>query len=401
MNILEGVKVVDLTIWAFCPAAGSILASWGAEVIHIENPSSPDPMRVFDGGTAEPGEANWMFKHYNRGKKGIALDLSSDEGREVFLRLIEDADVFLTSYLPATRKKLGIDLDVIRERNPKIIIAKGTGQGPLGPQAERGGFDGASWWSRGSLAAAAMAVAGVEEPPGMIGHGDGMSGLVLAGGICAAMVKRERTGEPSVVDGSLMGTAMWFNAPAIISSTFGGPGTFNSKPPRSARGWTTSTFRTSDDRFIYLSLLGDPQRDFVDLCQRLGCPQLIDDPRFTDAAARTANNADLIAELDTVFAGFTYEGVFEALADLRAVWAPVQTPREMHDDPQTVANNWVQNVSYSTGDIPLVVPPIMFDEDAGIITRAPDFAEHTTEVLTAINYDAEAIADMRARGVIA
>lgn len=402
MKILEGIKVIDLTVWAFCPAAGAILASWGAEVIHIENPASPDPMRLFDGGSVEPGRANWMFKHYNRGKKGIAIDLASEEGREVFLRLIEDADIFLTSYLPGTRRKLGIDLDVIRERNPNIIIAKGTGQGPLGPEAERGGYDGATWWSRGSLASSSMAVAGVERPPGMTGHGDGMSGLVLAGGICAALANRERTGTPTVVDGSLMASAMWFNAPAIISSTFNnGPGAFNSKPSRSDLPWVTSTFRTSDGRFLYLSLLGDPQPYWVDLCERIDRKDLLDDVRFADAEARRAHNGELVAELDATFEKRTLKDWSDAFATMKAVWAPIQTPREMHDDPQTIANNWVQPVSYPDGDLPLVTAPIMFDEDAGQVGRAPDFGEHTTDVLTAANFDQATIADYRARGVIA
>ncbi len=120
MQVLEGVRVIDLTMWAFVPSAGGVLAHWGADVIKVENPTGPDPMRLL-GGTLEPGGASWYFKHYSRGKRAITLDLSSEEGREVLYRLVETADIFLTSYLPATRKKLKFDVDDIRARNPNII----------------------------------------------------------------------------------------------------------------------------------------------------------------------------------------------------------------------------------------------------------------------------------------
>src|SRR5438094_26591 len=126
MPPLAGIRVIDLTMWAFVPSAGGVLSHWGADVIKVENPRSPDPVRVL-GGTLDPGGGSRSFKNYNRGKRAIALDLGSDEGRELLLSLAETADVFLTSYLPATRRKLGFDVDQIRARNPNIVYAKGTG----------------------------------------------------------------------------------------------------------------------------------------------------------------------------------------------------------------------------------------------------------------------------------
>ncbi|MDP3890777.1 CaiB/BaiF CoA-transferase family protein [Nocardioides sp.] len=401
MHVLDGIKVVDLTAWAFCPAAGAVLASWGAEVIHIENPASPDPMRLYDGGSIAPGKANWMFKHYNRGKKSLALDLASHDGREIFYGLIAQADVFLTSYLPATRRKLGIDIDEVRAHNPQLIVAKGTGQGPLGPEAERGGFDGASWWSRGSLAASAMGVADVDRPTGMVGHGDGMSGMVLAGGICAALVQRERTGVPSVVDGSLLGTALWFNGPAVVSSNLDGVApVFASKPARTDVPWSMSTYRTDDGRFLYLSLIGDPQSHWVDLCRHVGRPDLADDPRFADPRSRGAHNADLVTLFDEIFASRTYAEWGIALATLRGVWAPVQKADEMGADPQVVANGMIQKVRYDDGDLDLVGMPVMFDQRPAAIGRAPDFGEHTEEILASLDVSSAGIADFRARGVV-
>jgi crotonobetainyl-CoA:carnitine CoA-transferase CaiB-like acyl-CoA transferase len=401
MKPLEGIKVLDLTMWAFCPSAAAVLAGWGAEVIHIENPANPDPMRLFSGGTLEPGGANWMFKHYNRGKKSIAINLSTDEGRQVLYRLVADADVFVTSFLPATRKKLGFDIDDLRAINPKIVYAKGTGAGPLGPESHRGGYDGASWWNRGSLAATAMAVTGADWPPGMIGHGDGMSGLVFAGGISAALFQRERTGEAPVVDSSLMGTAMWFNAPAIISSKFPpAERFFQSKGARDALPYSSNTYETSDGRYVMLSMLGDFQNEWVDLCAHLGHPELVDDPRFVSSATRAEHALELLHTLDPIFAGKTYAEWCQILLTMRGVWAPVQTAVEMHDDQQALANGMVAEVDYPQGPMSFIAPPVMFDQTPESPTRAPDFGEHTDDVLSAAGFAASDIQRLRDSGAI-
>jgi crotonobetainyl-CoA:carnitine CoA-transferase CaiB-like acyl-CoA transferase len=402
MKPLQGIRVIDVTMWAFCPSAAAILASWGADVVHVENPAAPDPMRVFMGGSLEPGHAHWLFKHYNRGKRSVAVNLAGVEGQEVLHNLVAGADVFVTSFLERTRKKLRFDVDDLRAVNPNLIYAKGSGAGPLGPEAHRGGYDGATWWNRGSLASTAMSVTGIEWPPGMVGHGDGMSGLVFAGGIAAALLGRERTGEPSVVDSSLLGTAMWFNAPAITSSKFPpGQRMFQAAPSRSDLHWTSSTFQTADGRFVMLSMLGDHQNEWLDFCAHIDRPDLADDPRFATAADRAASSAVLVGILDEVFAARTYAEWGQILVTLRGVWAPVQTAAEMHDDPQAVANGMVTDVDYAGGTLSLVSPPVMFDAEPDRATRAPEFGEHTDEVLASAGYPAEAIAKLRDSGVVA
>jgi crotonobetainyl-CoA:carnitine CoA-transferase CaiB-like acyl-CoA transferase len=402
MKPLQGIRVIDVTMWAFCPSAAAILASWGADVVHVENPASPDPMRIFAGGSVEPGYAHWLFKHYNRGKRSVAINLAAAEGQEVLHTLVAGADVFVTSFLERTRKKLRFDVDDLRAVNPRLIYAKGSGAGPLGPEAHRGGYDGATWWNRGSLASTAMSVTGTEWPPGMVGHGDGMSGLVFAGGIAAALLGRERTGEPSVVDSSLLGTAMWFNAPAITSSKFpAGQRLFQSQPARSDLHWTSNTYATADGRFVMLSMLGDHQDEWLDFCEHIGRTDLAGDPRFATAADRAAGSVVLVGILDEVFAARTYAEWGQILVTLRGVWAPVQSAAEMHDDPQAVANGMVTDVDYAGGTLSLVSPPVMFDSEPARATRAPEFGEHTDEVLAAAGYPAEAITKMRESGIVA
>jgi crotonobetainyl-CoA:carnitine CoA-transferase CaiB-like acyl-CoA transferase len=404
VNVLSGIKVVDVTAWAFVPSAGGVLAHWGADVVKVESPSAPDPMRLL-GGTLEPGAASTLFKHYSRGKRAIAVNLAADEGRELIYKLAAGADVFLTSYLPATRRKLKIDVEDIRAVNPRIIYARGSGQGPKGPEAERPGYDGITWWCRGSLAQSTMDVSGATWPTGMVGHGDGMSGMTLAGGICAALLQRERTGETPVVDASLLGTAVWFNGPALIASQFGalpremGPAT--PPPSRALAPATMSIYQTKDHRFVSILFLGDADSDYADLCHQLGRPELATDERFAGTVNRTANSPALMAIFDEVFATRTLAEWKEALVRAKGAWSPVQTPEEIYEDPQTLANGFLRHVDYPDGGLKVPVPPVLFDEEAGDPPVAPDFAQHTDEVLAEIGCSAADVARLRASGVVA
>jgi crotonobetainyl-CoA:carnitine CoA-transferase CaiB-like acyl-CoA transferase len=358
-------------------------------------------MRVLPGTAVGDGDS-WYFKHYSRGKRSLVMDLASDEGRQILYQLAERADVFLTSYLPATRKKLKFDVDDIRAVNPRIIYARGSGQGPQGPEAERGGYDGATWWCRGSLAHSAMELTGVEWPPAMIGHGDGISGLVLAGGICAALLKRQLTGEPSVVDGSLLGTAIWFNGPSIISSALGAdyPSAGGRTPRLDRHPTNQSIYRTKDDRFVFTSMMGDSDKDWTDFCEHLGRPDLATDPRFATSADRYANGAAAIAIFDEIFAQRTLEEWKDKLATTKGVWSAVQAPAELHDDPQSIANGFLRTVDDPDGQLRVPIPPILFDEEGGEPPPAPRFAQHTDEVLQELGLSSAQIADLRAGGVI-
>lgn len=410
MNILEGIKVLDVTAYAFVPSAGGVLAHWGADVIKVEAPNAPDPMR-FIGGTAEPGKSSKTFKHYSRGKRSIAINLASEEGRELIHRLAAEADVFLTSYLAPTRRKLGIDVEDIRKVNPRIVYARGSGHGPRGPDADRPGFDALSWWSRGSLSQSAMDMAGLEWPMmGMVGHGDGMAGLVFAGGICAALLHRERTGEARVVDSSLLGTAVWFNALDVMQvhgpPRRAEPGRVPRPPipdnmPAGMLSALRQIYQTSDFRFLYLLFLSDDDRDFADLCERIGQPALAADARFANARARAGHVKELVVILEEAFAGRTLDEWKAILAEARGPWTVVQHPEEILTDAQTIANGYMRQVDYPDGGLMVPIPAIQFDEDGGDPPRAPDFAEHTDEILNELGFDAAAIRRYRDSGTVA
>lgn len=189
---LDGIRIIEVASWMFIPSGGSVLVDWGADVLKVEHPETGDPQRGLVTSGLLPGGAgavNFMMEQPNRGKRSVGIDLASPEGHEVLMKLVATADVFLTNYLPQVRAKLKIDTDDIRAANPNIIIARGSGAGPKGPEAHKGGYDGAAFWARGGVGESMPAREG--WPPGQPtpAFGDVMAGLAAAGAIAAALVK--------------------------------------------------------------------------------------------------------------------------------------------------------------------------------------------------------------------
>lgn len=400
MKVLDGIRVIELTAWAAAPGSAAILGHWGADVVKIEHPTNPDPIRLVSAHSS--GTSGVMFDHYNRSKRAITLDITADEGYEVLRRLVEGADVFVTSHLTATRKKLRCDVNDIRAMNPSVVFAKVTGQGPAGPEAERGGFDLATFWCRSGLADTTAMQTNVEEPPGMVGHGDGVTGFMLASGVCAALLQRERTGVTPVVDASLLGAAMWLLGPNIAGARTV-PDERSEFVRREHRPASTNVYRTKDSRYVQLVFLAG-ERDWSDFFERAGRPELATDPRLADisafGAAGSADYAEAVGVLDELFAERTLAEWREILAEAKGVWAPVQTLKELYSDPQVVANGFIRPVPGASDGLALVAPPVMFDGDPGSPGRAPGHGEHTVEVLRQVGFSDADLDRYREHGVI-
>jgi crotonobetainyl-CoA:carnitine CoA-transferase CaiB-like acyl-CoA transferase len=401
-DVLAGIRVVEVAAWTFVPISGAVLSEWGADVIKVEHPTMGDPQRGLATAGFMPGgnDVNFMFEVPNRGKRSVALDLSSEDGRELLYRLVEQADVFVTNYLPDVRARLQIDVEQIRARNPKIIYVRGTGQGTKGPDAGRGGFDGASYWARGGLAHTFTADGAewpVDQRPAF---GDVLGGLTIAGGIAAALLRRERTGTPSTVDVSLLGMGLWSLGPEVTAAKlFEGV-----EVPKFDRDATPNplvgTYPTKDGRFVTLVLL-QADRFWPDLCAHLERPDLLEDERFKDAAARFTNNREVIAILRDIFRERTYDEWCERLQTLQGVWAPQQTALEVHSDPQVVANGYLEPITGKSGnEFRLPANPVQFDETPPQVRRAPDHGEHTDEVLTELGLSYDEIIAHKVSGAI-
>jgi crotonobetainyl-CoA:carnitine CoA-transferase CaiB-like acyl-CoA transferase len=400
-DILNGIRVVELAAWTFVPAAGAVLADWGADVIKIEHPETGDPQRglVSSGIVAGAGAVNHFIEQPNRGKRSIGLDTSTPEGRELLLKLVETADVFVTNLLPDSRQRMGVEVDQLRARNPKLIYARGHGYGTRGDLAAQGGFDLAAYWARGGIGEAYAAGDGSYPPIQRPAFGDSYGGLAIAAGVAAALVKRERTGEPSVVDVSLLNAAIWQLGPDVVGAGITGQDIpkFNlDEMPNPV----ASIYKTRDGRFIAFVLL-QADRFWADFCTRLGRPDLIDDARFADAMARFQNRQDCIAELRKALGSENLAHWEKAFAGFAGVWDVMRTAHEIHSDPQAIANGYLpRTTDANANDFALAASPVQFDETPLDLTRAPGHGEHTDALLAELGYSEDEIIDFKVKSVV-
>jgi crotonobetainyl-CoA:carnitine CoA-transferase CaiB-like acyl-CoA transferase len=392
---LEGVRVVEVANWTFVPAAGAILADLGADVIKVEAPTG-DPQRALRNllNLAEDGP-NPFLEVPNRGKRSFTADLTLEEGRQALNRVIAQADVFLTSNLAPIRKRLRIEVEDVRAANPNIIYVRGTGWGAHGPMADVGGYDVACGWATSGMAYK-MSVGGdpLGQPPAFF---DMQGANTIAGAVGMALFKRERTGETSVVDVSLMNVAMWALSPDIVGTPFSGSTGLGNR--MESPNPIVNTYKTKDDRWLYLVCL-QADRFWAELCTRLGVPELIDDERFVDTAARYTNRHECIAALDAVFNANTLDEVHHMLDEFTGVWAPVLRTAELRDHPQVGPNGFLPTVVPSSGNpFQLVASPMRFDDVPTVPAgAAPELGQHTEEILLETGLDWDEIGQLRESG---
>jgi crotonobetainyl-CoA:carnitine CoA-transferase CaiB-like acyl-CoA transferase len=387
-------------MYGFVPSAGAVLSDWGADVIKVEHAVSGDPQRGLRqiGPLKVDGDPNPNVEHANRGKRSIGVDMSVPAGREVIHELAKTADVFLTSFLPAHRAKFGIDVDDIRAVNPSIIYARGSALGPRGAEAGKGGYDMTAYWCRGSVAATITPpdVVGMIGPPGPA-FGDTISGTNLAGGIAAALLKRERTGEPSIVDVSLLGSGLWSMGHTIALSAYAGQPLQAS--PTGSHGALANPlsglYATKDGRYLSFVML-QPGKFWADVCRHIDRPELADDPRFADAQAIAANTEAGVTILREVIATRTLAEWTERFGTLAGPWAPVQDALQVLGDPQVRANEYVLNA----GELQLVSSPVQFDVTPPELRPGPEFAAQTEDVLLELGLDWDRIIALKAAGAI-
>ncbi|MFO7964633.1 MAG: CoA transferase [Desulfobacterales bacterium] len=394
---LEGIRVVEYGVFHAGPGAGAILGDLGAEVIKIEA-ASGDPMRKWSRTGMVvfglPNGKSAMFEVSNRNKKGICLNIKMESGREVFLRLIKKADVFLTNLRPETKVALGIDYTTLAKVNPKMIHANVSGYGPKGPLSNLGAFD-----PLGQARSGMAFLAGNDYPtPLHLGILDQSTAIAASHAIITALLARERQGMGQEIHISLFSTAMWLMYCNFMIKSFVGvdPAV---RWDRSLNSPLRNAFQCSDGKWI-IGTNHPEEKWWPVLCRATGQEHLIEDPRFIDQESRFANCPDLVAVFDRVFLTKTRDEWMEIFVREQLMFSSVQQLEEVFSDPQALANDYMTTIASPFGEMQVPGYPFHFSEHtAGMKSFAPEIGEHTDDVLRELGYDDTQIAEMKQDGV--
>jgi crotonobetainyl-CoA:carnitine CoA-transferase CaiB-like acyl-CoA transferase len=399
---LDGIRVIDWTIWQQGPVCSAMLGDLGADVIKIEERVGGDPGRGMAkmSGIDMSDKPNFYFEANNRNKRGITLDLKKPEGREIVYKLVETADVFVQNFRKGVADRLGLGYAELKRINPRLIYATATGYGPEGPESGDPSFD-----QLGLARSGIMLAAGEPDMPPLAiagGIADQMGAIMLAYGVLAALLARERFGMGQAIDGSHLGSMMALQGLSVSARLMWGFAI-----PRMPRKYQANPlwnhYECQDGRWICLGML-QPDRYWADFARVIGRPELATDERFVDLRVRAANAGAAIEILDAVFAG---KPLAEWLRILRAggdfIFCQVNAVDDLPDDPQVRANDYVVDFDHPRfGPTQVIGLPVQLSETPGSIRLpAPEFGEHTEQILTEmLGYSWEEVAALKDREVI-
>ena len=399
--LFSGLKVIDCATVIAAPAAAMILADFGADVIKIEQPGAGDMLRILSDIDTTPNAGNdWFWQVGGRNKRGIQLDMKSDDGRDILRRLVAQADVFITNHPHPVRESLGVTYDELRTINPRLIYASLTAYGEDGPERDRKGFDQLAYWARSGLMDL-MREPGTMPTQGLAGMGDFPTSVALYASIVTALLHRERTGEGGMAHTSLLANGVW-SAAGIMQGAMAGGDMAGFRETNQVYNPMLRPYETADGRWLQFNMIRDEEL-LTRLFIALDATHLLTDPRFVDLVTmfgpqRAALGAELAAVVETKPAD-------EWMSILQAADLPVNLVGVIEEtavDPQVrinqiavqpdddeMAPEWIINHPVKATSVEQVGP-----------RRAPHLGEHADEVLTELGYAADDIAVLRDRGVI-
>lgn len=404
--VLEGIKVIDLSQVAAVPMCARFLADFGADVIHVEHAQRGGLFRYYQAGIGQgtagpPSNINYVWENYNRNKRSMSLDLAQEGGQKIMYRLVEEADVFLTNMRLFERGKVGVDYDTLHSLNPRLVYGSLTGYGKKGPDRNVPAYDATAYLARSGVAH--MLSPGPGVPSGWAqAFGDHTAALCMTSGIMFALFARERTGVGQEVDISLMHTGIYQIGFEISGSLVTGLDydAWRLSSREEAPNPLVMVYRAKDDSLLYLVMV-QPDRYWSRFCQAIEREDLEHDPRFESFEARAENRVELMHILDEVFASKTRDEWKARLEEIPHSF--FQNLLEAINDPQSRLNDFFIAYDHPTyGRIEGVANPIKLSETPSSLRMpAPEFGQHTEEILLEYGYTWEDIARFKQEGIIA
>jgi crotonobetainyl-CoA:carnitine CoA-transferase CaiB-like acyl-CoA transferase len=403
---LTGLTVVECSTWAFGPLCGVMLGDLGADVIKVENPNQPDAARtllmVASADMEMPDGRSALFDIVNRNKRSVAIDLKSDRGRDLLKELIAGSDIFLQNFRPGVFDRMGLGYDDLAREQPRLIYARTSGYGLRGAEAERPALDPVG------QARAGMFYASGEpgDPPNWISFAfaDIMGASMLAYGVVAAVVARERHGVGQLVEASHLQASMWLEYWGIGAALYKGMTDWPRFDRTTAANPLFNHYQAADGEWLTIGVL-DSTRHWANFCQALGLDALVHDSRFASATTRQEHAAELVALLDIRFMEeprAVWEERLAAHPDL--IFDRVQRIGDLPTDPAVIANGYIIDVEHPRyGSVPMIHHPVNLSATPATVRRtAPDLGQHTAEVLKErLGKTDEEIADLVVAGAIA
>jgi len=401
--ILEGIRVIDWTQWQMGPVASSMLGDLGADVIKIENNVTGDEargvMKISSSATGIAGDRNFFFEFTNRNKRSLTLNLKSEKGKEIFRQLIKISDVFIQNFRVGVAERLGIGYEELQKINPRLIYANASGFGPNGPDSGDPSYD-----LLGQARSGFMTTLGEPDMPPLTSASpiaDQIGAIMLAYGVLAAIIARERHGIGQQVDASLLSGMMWLQHNNYAAKLILGQ-EFPRRKRREVGNPIYNYYKCSDGKWIMLGNM-QPDRYWSVFCKTMGIENLEKDARFIDMNVREKHAAELIDILDKLFATRTRDEWVKMLREKDILCTPINTISEAVDDPQVQANQYIVDFEHPVlGKTRVLNVPVQFSKTPGSIRReAPEFGQHTEEILIdLLGYDWEQIRQLKDEGII-
>ena len=422
---LEGIKVIDCSQVAAVPMAARILGDFGADVIHIENPTTGDYWRVFQDAQSEmggacPSDFNYNWENFNRNKRSCTVDLSKESGCAIIHKMVEQADVFLSNLRTFELERFKVDYETLDKINPRIIWGNVNGYGKTGPDKDLPAFDATAYWARAGIPYI-MSMPGVPVYGYRPAIGDNVVGMALAYGVMQALYVREKTGVGQEVDVSLLHTGLFQIGFDISGALITGldPADWRDQPPMELQQQSmmaimqlmafysyrmtsplSGMYMTKDGRALIFVIL-QPDRYWVRFCKAVGREDLTKNPKYDTMEGRAEDVAKLRQIFMEIFMTKTYDEWHPLLEGIP--YAPNQSFKEVINDPQARASGCF--VSYDhpqRGRIEQLANPVIMSKTPANVRRpAPEFGQHTEEVLLEYGYSWEDIARFKEEGAIA